>query len=107
MVVDSAPRYPSSAIPPHWLLPGLPLLTKRLISRIAGRDEVAFAEIYDRFAPRLLGLAGAVLKDRVEAEDVLQESFLFLWNKAGQFEPSRGPAFIWMALIGVYPKDWG
>lgn len=69
-----------------------------LLSRIAGRDERAFAEIYDRFAPRLLGLAGAVLKDRIEAEDVVQESFLFLWNKASQFDASRGSAFTWMAL---------
>lgn len=75
-----------------------PASDEELISRIAGRDEVAFAEIYDRFAPRLLGLASAVLKDRIEAEDVIQESFLFLWNKAGQFDSSRASAFTWMAL---------
>lgn len=84
---------------PDALTPSLPLSADEdLISRIAGRDEAAFAEIYDRFAPRLLGLASAVLKDRVEAEDVVQESFLFLWNKAGHFDPSRASAFTWMAL---------
>lgn len=97
--IHQAAHHPPSRHPAALTPSRPPASDEELISRIAGRDEVAFAEIYDRFAPRLLGLAGAVLKDRVEAEDVLQESFLFLWNKAGQFEPSRGCAFTWMALI--------
>jgi RNA polymerase sigma-70 factor (ECF subfamily) len=68
------------------------------MSRLALRDEAAFAEIYERFSPRLLGLAMTILKDRCEAEDIIQESFLFLWNKAGQFDATRGKAFTWAAL---------
>lgn len=71
---------------------------EELLARIARRDEAAFAEIYDRFTPRLLGLATAILRERSEAEDVIQESFLFLWNKASQFDATRGSAFTWMAL---------
>lgn len=71
---------------------------EELISRIVLRDEAAFAEIYDRCAPKLLGLAMAVLKSRPEAEDVIQETFLYIWNNAGHFDPSRGSAFTWMAL---------
>jgi len=71
---------------------------EELLARIARRDEAAFAEIYDRFTPRLLGLAATMLRDRAEAEDIIQESFLFLWNKASQFDSSRGSAFTWMAL---------
>lgn len=69
-----------------------------LMSRLALRDEAAFAEIYERFSPRLLGLAMMILKDRCEAEDIVQETFLFLWNKADQFDASRGKAFTWATL---------
>lgn len=71
---------------------------EELLARIARRDETAFSEIYDRFTPRLLGLATAILRERPEAEDIIQESFLFLWNKASQFDATRGSAFTWMAL---------
>lgn len=84
---------------PESLLPSLQAASdEELLARIAKQEEAAFTEIYDRFAPRLLGLAMAVLKSRPEAEDVIQESFLFLWNKADQFDPMRGLAFTWMAL---------
>lgn len=93
------PAFRPASCHPVALTPSNPSVPdEELMSRIAGRDETAFAEIYDRFAPRLLGLASAVLRDRIEAEDVVQESFLFLWNKAGQFDTSRGSAFTWMAL---------
>ncbi|RYD87432.1 MAG: sigma-70 family RNA polymerase sigma factor, partial [Sphingobacteriales bacterium] len=71
---------------------------EELMSRLSQRDQAAFTEIYERFAPRLLGLAMVILKDRCEAEDVIQESFLFIWNKAAQFDAERGKAFTWATL---------
>ncbi len=71
---------------------------EELVARILRRDHEAFAEFYDRFSSRLLGLAIAVLKDQPEAEDVLQESFLYFWNKASDFDASRGKALTWAAL---------
>ena len=44
-----------------------------LIERIAAGDEAALADLYRRFAPTLFGLALKMMKDRKEAEDVLQE----------------------------------
>ena len=76
----------------------LSITDEELMRRLVRRDEEAFREIYERFAPRLLGLATAILKSRAEAEDIIQESFLFLWNKASHYDSSRGKAFSWMAL---------
>lgn len=71
---------------------------EELVARILSRDQKAFTEFYDRFSSRLLGLAIAVLKDQPEAEDVLQESFLYFWNKASDFDAARGKALTWAAL---------
>lgn len=99
MPLSSDALRPSPAIPEHVTdHHDSSVPDEVLVSRLGSRDEAAFAELYDRFAPRLLALALAVLKDRGEAEDVVQESFLFFWNKAGQFDPSRGKAFTWAAL---------
>lgn len=70
-----------------------------LIERVAGGDRVAFAALYDRYAPRLLGLVVKILGIRGEAEDVLQETFLQVWSSAGRFDPTRSPPDVWLLLL--------
>src|SRR5262245_10743259 len=53
-----------------------------LMQRAAGGAESALAELYDRLAPRLLGLALTVLRDRRDAEDALQDAFVYAWQHA-------------------------
>ncbi len=53
------------------------------------RDE-ALAEIYRRYGGAVFGLARRVCVDRSEAEDVVQEVFLRLWNAPERFDPQRG-----------------
>lgn len=66
-----------------------------LVRRMARGDKSACAELYDRFSRPLLSVALRVLSDQADAEDVVQDVFLSLWEKAADFEPARGSAFAW------------
>ena len=70
-----------------------------LLRAVALGDEAAFARVYDRYAPILLGLMLRILRSRPEAEDVLQEVFLQVWQQARSFDPARGRAFTWLATL--------
>jgi RNA polymerase sigma-70 factor (ECF subfamily) len=70
-----------------------------LLERIKERDEIAFSLFYERMAPKLYGLVFKVLNDAKEAEDVTQEGFLHIWNKASAYEAHRSSASTWAFLI--------
>jgi RNA polymerase sigma-70 factor (ECF subfamily) len=70
-----------------------------LLEKVATRDQAALRAIYVRQSTRLFGIAMAILRDRVAAADVLQDSFLRIWQRAGQFDPSRGEAQVWLGSI--------
>lgn len=70
-----------------------------LIERVAGGDRQAFAALYDRYAPRLLGLIVRILGIQGDAEDVLQETFLQVWRTAERFDSGRAPADVWLLLL--------
>lgn len=70
-----------------------------LLVRIAGGDRRAFADLYDRTAPRILGLVTQCLRDPAQSEEVTQEVYLELWQNAAKFEASKGNARSWMMTI--------
>ena len=70
-----------------------------LIQGVAGGDERAFASLYDRYSPILFGLLLRILHSRAEAEDVLQEVFLQVWQQARSFDAARGRAFTWLVTL--------
>jgi RNA polymerase sigma-70 factor, ECF subfamily len=74
-------------------------LDAELLRAVARGDEAAFARVYDHYAPILLGLMLRILRSRPEAEDVLQEVFLQVWQQARSFDPARGRAFTWLATL--------
>ncbi|HXC72173.1 MAG TPA: sigma-70 family RNA polymerase sigma factor [Pyrinomonadaceae bacterium] len=67
---------------------------------IAARDEMALAQLYDRYRVILFGLLMRILGNREEAEDVLQEVFLQVWRKADDFDETRGRPFTWLVTLG-------
>lgn len=70
-----------------------------LVRAVAEGDQAAVAKLYDRYAGMLLGLARKVVKDPADAEEVLQETFLHVWNRARSYDPSRSSVATWLVLI--------
>jgi RNA polymerase sigma-70 factor (ECF subfamily) len=66
-----------------------------LLTQVARGDRAAFGTLYDRLSAPLYSLALKMLGSEAEAQDILQEVFLSVWNKAGTFDPARGSAFSW------------
>jgi RNA polymerase sigma-70 factor (ECF subfamily) len=62
----------------------------QLVTLIGRYSEVALAEVYRRHGGAVFGLARRVLNNATEAEDVVQEVFLRLWNQPDRFDPARG-----------------
>lgn len=71
----------------------------QILQRIAAGDQAALGELYDRFSRPLFSVALRVLNDAAEAEDVLHDVFVTLWDKAADFESSRGHAFSWALTL--------
>jgi RNA polymerase sigma-70 factor (ECF subfamily) len=70
-----------------------------LIQRISNQDEAALALLYDRYRTILFGLLMRILNNRTEAEDVLQDVFVQVWQQAQSFNAERGKAFTWLVTI--------
>jgi RNA polymerase sigma-70 factor, ECF subfamily len=71
----------------------------RLLLRAAEGDRTAFAELYRRTSPRLLGVCARMLADRREAEEVLQEAYVTVWQRGKTFDPSRASAMTWLVAL--------
>lgn len=70
-----------------------------LLAAVARGDERAFADLYDRYSSILFGLLVRILQSRAEAEDVLQEVCLQIWQQARAFDPARGRPFTWLVTL--------
>lgn len=70
-----------------------------LLLRVANSDQAAFEALYQATANRLFAICLRLLRDRGEAEDVLQEVFTTVWHKAGQFDAGKAAAMTWMGMI--------
>jgi RNA polymerase sigma-70 factor (ECF subfamily) len=70
-----------------------------LLKAIVRQDEMALAELYDRYRVILFGLLVRILNSREEAEDVLQEVFLQVWGRAANFDENRGRPFTWLVTL--------
>lgn len=70
-----------------------------LLAATARGDRQAFAELYRLTRSRLYAIALALLRQQDAAEDVLQETYLAVWRTAGQYQPGRAPALVWLMAI--------
>ena len=69
-----------------------------LISQITRGNSGALGALYDRQAGLLLGVLVRVLGDAQEAEDVLHEVFLEVWERASDYDASRGSVRAWLVM---------
>jgi RNA polymerase sigma factor (sigma-70 family) len=63
------------------------------------RDAAAFRSLYDATSPKLFGFALRILHKRELAEEVLQESFVAIWNNAANYQSHLAAPMTWMATI--------
>jgi RNA polymerase sigma-70 factor, ECF subfamily len=70
-----------------------------LIQRTANGDQAAFAALYDRLSPILYSMALRMMNDAIEAEDVLQDGFVYIWQRANTFDAGRGSPISWAITI--------
>jgi RNA polymerase sigma-70 factor (ECF subfamily) len=80
---------------------GVPELSS-LILRCANREATAFNELYEHASPLVFGTLLRILKRRALAEEALQDVFVSVWQRAAQYEPSRGNALGWILAISRY-----
>ena len=73
-----------------------------LIAACARRDRAAFQRLYERTSSQLLACLIRILRNRASAEDALQDVFVQVWNRAAQFESTRGSAWGWLVAIARY-----
>lgn len=73
-----------------------------LMQRIIARDEFALADLYDRFAARVYGLAMHVLDNSTLAEEVTQDTFLKVWDQAERWDSARGKLSTWLLTLARY-----
>ncbi len=62
-------------------------------------DRQALRNLYDQEAPRLLGVALRIVRERQAAEDVVHDAFVSIWTKAGTFDAARGAGRGWIYTI--------
>lgn len=70
-----------------------------MILRITLRDQAAFSSLYDATSAKLFGVCLRVLNNRSEAEDVLQEVYLRIWNKADTYSVTGHSPMTWLITI--------
>jgi RNA polymerase sigma-70 factor (ECF subfamily) len=87
----------TQVLTPNWTRAGV--ATDDTIRRIADGDHAALAELYDRYAPMVTGLAVRILHDLGDAEDVVQAVFLQVWRQAGRYDTARGAPSAWLCTI--------
>jgi RNA polymerase sigma-70 factor (ECF subfamily) len=70
-----------------------------LIARLQRRDPQALAELYDRYGKMAYSLVLRVVRDNAIAEDLVQETFLRVWNRVHSVDSEKGSLGAWLLAI--------
>ena len=70
-----------------------------LLARVAGGDSAAFDALYQATSLKLFGICVRILRRQELAEEILQEVYVRIWDKAETFDASRASPITWMAAI--------
>ena len=69
-----------------------------LVTAIAGGDAGALASLYDRYSGLLLAVAERIIGIRREAEDLVHDLFIEVWQRAGDYQPDRASVRTWLLI---------
>jgi RNA polymerase sigma-70 factor (ECF subfamily) len=70
-----------------------------LLVRVQRRDPGALSELFDRYCRLVFSIGHRVLRNRAEAEDLVQDVFLFLWSRGNLFVPGKRSAHEWIIRV--------
>ena len=70
-----------------------------LVREVAAGSQAALGDLYDRYVDAVFAAANRLTSDRQVAEEVVQETFLALWNRAELFDPTVGSLAAWLHTI--------
>ena len=72
---------------------------EELLPLLIRKEERAFTQLYDMYSKSLFSIITNLIKDREEAEDVLQEVFVKIWKNIDTYNQSKGRLYTWMLNI--------
>lgn len=70
-----------------------------LLARCALRDRISFEQLYRMTSAQLFGLVLRIVKNPDLASEVLQEAYVKIWNRAGDFRPDKAKPMTWMGAV--------
>jgi RNA polymerase sigma-70 factor (ECF subfamily) len=70
-----------------------------LLARVARRERAAFEQLYDRYKNILYATAMKFLKEDADAQDVVQDVFIQIWDKAKLYDPAKGKPLTWALTL--------
>lgn len=75
------------------------LSEEELVLALGNREKVAIEALYDMYSASLYGVISRIVIDTPTAEDVLQETFVKIWNSFSSYSADKGRLFTWMVNI--------
>lgn len=73
-----------------------------LMALVQRKDAAALECLFHRYSRLVLRIARGIVRDSSEAEDVVQDSFVYLYSKASLFDPSKGNLKNWLMQISLH-----
>jgi RNA polymerase sigma factor (sigma-70 family) len=70
-----------------------------LVRALKGKETIAIQALYDMYSGALLGVISRIVINPEIAEDLLQETFIKIWNSAENYDSSKGRLFTWMINV--------
>lgn len=70
-----------------------------VLAACARGDSNALRNLYAQESPRLLGVVQRIVRNMPQAEDLVHDAFITIWNRAGSYEPTRGTARGWIYTV--------
>lgn len=70
-----------------------------LITQVQNGDTRALSTLYDNYSGALFGVIIRMCKNEAQAQDLLQETFMKIWEKADRYDPNKGKFYTWAYRI--------
>lgn len=72
---------------------------QEVIMGLKAKDKKAVEHLYDKYSPALYGLVFRMVHSEAVAQDILQDSFIKIWNNGASYNEQKGSLFTWMIRI--------